>query len=161
MHFIIERQLIITDSTVLIDYIERIYGYAFNKTYSREEADELAQEILFTAVKELPKLKNPESFEAWLWGVASNVTKTFKRYMGKQRAMYSYNSLENLTVHDNYEFENDRIHEKIREKIASLSKIYRDIIILYYYDSLTVKQIAQKIGIAEGTVTWRLSGRAK
>lgn len=62
----------------MIDYIERIYGYAFNKTYSREEADELAQEILFTAVKELKKLKNPESFEAWLWGVANNVTKTFK-----------------------------------------------------------------------------------
>lgn len=76
--------------------------------------------------------------------------------------MSSYNSLESLTVHDNYEFENDRIHEKIREKIASLSKIYRDIIILYYYDSLTVKQIAQKLGIAEGTVTWRLSeGRNK
>ena len=29
-------------------YIEKVYGYAVNNTYSREEADELSQEILFT-----------------------------------------------------------------------------------------------------------------
>ena len=39
-------------------YIERVYGYAVNHTFSRDEADELSQEILFTVVRELPKLKD-------------------------------------------------------------------------------------------------------
>lgn len=152
----------IMDSSILIDYIERIYGYAFNKTFTREEADDLAQEILFTAVKELPKLKNIDSFEAWLWGVANNVTRTFRRYKGKQRVMYSYDCLENIAVYDKYETDNDNIYKILRAKIAMLSKIYRDIIIFYYYDNLTTKQIAQKLDIPEGTVTWRLSeGRKK
>lgn len=43
---------------VLENYIERVYGFAVNHTFSREEADELSQEILFTAVRELPKLKD-------------------------------------------------------------------------------------------------------
>ncbi len=80
----------------LENYIEKVYGYAVKHTYSREEADELAQEILFTAVRELPRLREDSRFEPWLWGIASNVTKSFRRSLGKQRAMYSYDSLEAL-----------------------------------------------------------------
>lgn len=150
------------NSSILSNYIEKIYGYAINKTYTREEADELAQEILLTVIKELPKLKNENSFEPWLWGVANNTTKTFRRYMGKQRAMYSYDTLEDLSFYDEYELINDDVYEKLREKIAMLSNIYRDIIILYYYDDLPVKKIAEMLDIPEGTVTWRLSeGRRK
>ena len=43
--------------------IEKVYGYAVKRTYSREEADELAQEILFTAVRELPGLRDESRFE--------------------------------------------------------------------------------------------------
>lgn len=146
-----------TDTSVLNDYIDKVYGYAINKTYSRDEADELAQEILFTAVKELSKLRNPDRFEAWLWGIADNVTKVFRRKMGKQRAMYSYDTLEYVEVTDEYTFEDEEIYENLREKISKLSKLYREIIIMYYYDSLSVKQISDKLQVPEGTVTWRLS----
>ena len=57
---------------VIEGYIEKVYGYAFKNTYSREEADELTQEILFTVVRELPKLRDESKFEPWLWGVAAN-----------------------------------------------------------------------------------------
>ena len=43
-----------------------------------------------------------------------------------------------------------------------LSELYRNIIILYYYDGLSVKEISEKLNIPEGTVSWRLSaGRKK
>lgn len=68
---------------IIESYIEKVYGYAVNRTYTREEADELAQEILFTAVRELPRLREESRFEPWLWGIAANVTKSFRRNMGK------------------------------------------------------------------------------
>lgn len=61
------------------DYIEKVYGYAVHHTYSSDEADELSQEILYTAIRELPKLRDDSRFEPWLWGVAANVTKSFRR----------------------------------------------------------------------------------
>lgn len=147
---------------ILEAYIDRIYGYAINRTFSRDEADELSQEILFTAVKELPKLRDESKLDAWLWGIASNVTKTFKRYMGKQRAMYSYDAIEELPYEDEYFNEDEKIYDSLRTKIAMMSAIYRDIIVLHYYDGLSVKRIAEKLSIPEGTVTWRLSeGRKK
>ena len=50
----------------IADYVEKVYGYAVRHTYSRDEADELSQEILLTAVRELPKLREEDKFEPWL-----------------------------------------------------------------------------------------------
>lgn len=142
---------------IIESYIEKVYGYAVNRTYSREEADELAQEILFTAVRELPKLREEDKFEPWLWGVANNVTKVFRRKLGKQRAMYSYDTLENLSREDEYFDDQEEIYDFLRSKIAMLSALYRDIIILHYYDGLSTKTISEKLKIPEGTVRWRLT----
>ena len=146
---------------VIESYVEKVYGYAINHTYSREEADELAQEILFTVVRELPKLRDESKFEPWLWSIANNVTKSFRRNMGKQRAMYSYDTLEKLPFEDEYFNEEEEIYDSLRTKIAMLSEIYRDIIVLYYYDGLSTKTISEKLKIPEGTVRWRLSEARK
>lgn len=146
---------------IVESYIEKIYGYAINHTYSREEADELAQEILFTAVHELRKLRDESKFEPWLWGIANNVTRSFRRNLGKQRAMYSYDTLENLSYEDEYFDDQEEIYDSLRTKIAMLSAIYRDIIVLYYYDGLSTKIISEKLKIPEGTVRWRLTEARK
>ena len=74
---------------ILSDYVDRVYGYAVSRTYSREEADELAQEILYTAVNSLQNLRDEDRFEPWLWALAANVTRSFRRNLGKERAIYS------------------------------------------------------------------------
>ena len=151
------------EHAIIESYIEKVYGYAVNRTYSREEADELAQEILFTAVRELPRLREESRFEPWLWGIADNVTKSFRRNMGKQRAMYSYgcalsfDALEHLSCEDEHFEDREEIYDSLRTKIAMLSRIYRDIIVLYYYDGLSTKAISEKLDIPEGTVRWRLT----
>lgn len=139
------------------DYIEKVYGYAINHTYTRDEADELSQEILLTVIREFPKLRDDSKFEPWLWGITNNVAKSFCRSMGKNRVTYSYDVLENVPYEESDEDESEELYDFLRTKIAMLSEIYRNIIILYYYDGLSTKEIADKLNIPEGTVTWRLS----
>lgn len=135
-------------------YIKRIYAYAARRTYTREEADELAQEILFTAVKAADTLRDESKFEAWLFGIADNVTKGFRRHAARLRAMYSYDAMESLSYEDAY-FDGEEF-ELLREKIARMSRIYRDIIVYHYYDGLSTKQISELLSLPEGTVKWRL-----
>ena len=149
------------NSDILERYVEKVYGYALHHTYSREEADELSQEILYAAVRELPKLKDENKFEPWFWGLASNVTKSYRRSMGKQRARYSYDTLETLTYEEEFSEGQEEVYAALRGKIAMLSATYRDMIVLYYYDDLSVKQISEKLNIPEGTITWRLSEARK
>ena len=149
------------NASIVENYVEKVYGYAINHTYSREEADDLSQEILFAAVRDLPKLKDESKFEPWFWGLANNVTKSFRRHMGKQRAMYFYDIPEDMAYEDDYDDDQEAIYDSLRTRIAMLSSIYRDIIVLYYYDCLSTKQISEQLNIPEGTVTWRLSEARK
>lgn len=147
----------------ILAYLDRVYGYCIRHTFSREEADELSQEILYTALKRLPTLADQTRFEPWLWAIAGNVTKAFKRKQGRARAMYCYGSLEDVAVHyDEYPSVDKESYGRLRAKIAGLSQLYRDILVLHYYDGMSVKQISEKLAVPEGTVTWRLSeGRKK
>ena len=138
-------------------YVDKVYAYAVKKTFSDEEAAELSQEILYTAVRELPRLRDESRFEPWLWSLAQNVAKSFRRKQGKQRAMFSYDIPEDLAYEEDTDSENEELYALLRRKIAMLSAIYREIILLYYYDGLSTKQISEHLKIPEGTVTWRLS----
>ena len=111
------------DASIIESYVEKVYGYAVNHTFSREEADDLSQEILFTVVRELPKLKDENKFEPWLWGIASNVTKSFRRHMGKQRAMYSYDIPEDIAYEEDFDNEQEVIYDLLRTKIAMLKSL--------------------------------------
>lgn len=147
----------------MLNYIEKIYGFSFKRTFSREEAEELTQEIAYQVLKSLPNLKDEEKFEPFLWSIANNTLKVFRRKCGHERIFYSYdNFLSEPTNEDKYDFESEGIYEYVVKQIAYLSGIYRNILVMYYYDNLTCKQIAKELGIPEGTVTWRLSeGRNK
>ena len=146
---------------MLENYLERICAWARGRTFSNEEAEELAQEITYQAVSGLARLRDESRFEPWLWGVASNCAKAFRRRKGKERALFLYDVPENLFTETEAPEEDEELYGKLREKIAMLSRSYRDVIMLHYYDGLSTKQIAEKLGLPEGTVTWRLSEARK
>ena len=149
------------DPAIVEHYVDRIYAYAVKRSFNEDEAADLSQEILLTVLRELSKLRQTDRFEPWLWGVAENVTKSYRRRMGKQRAMFFYGDIpfEDMAAEDfsQENEENQLLYARLREKIAMLSVIYRDIIILHYYDGLSTKQISERLEIPEGTVTWRLA----
>ena len=149
------------NTAVIEAYVDKVYAYAIKRTFTEEEAADLSQEILFTAIRELPKLRDESKLAPWLWGLADNVSKSFRRAQGKQRALISYNVPEDFLQEESFAEEQEETYASLRTKIAGLSKIYRDIIILHYYDGLSTKQISERLSIPEGTVTWRLSEARK
>ncbi|MBQ8632791.1 MAG: hypothetical protein IJ420_04225, partial [Lachnospiraceae bacterium] len=71
---------------IIEPYVDKVYAYAIKRTFTEEEAADLSQDILYTVLRELPKLREESRFEPWLWGIAGNVTKSFSRKQGKQRS---------------------------------------------------------------------------
>lgn len=146
------------DARILENYVGKVYGWAIKHTFSTDEADELSQEIFLNALKSLPRLRDENRFEPWLWGIAKNVERGFRRHRGKERGIVSFDEIAEIPILDtdlSDEFDDLRLH------ISRLSAIYRDIIVLYYYDSLSTKEIAKRLCLPEGTVTWRLSEARK
>ena len=142
---------------ILTDYTEKIYAWSRGRTFSEDEAEDLSQEILYQAVLGLQRLRDESRFEPWLWSLASNCAKSFRRRKGKERALYLYNVSEAELQEAEIPREDEELYGILRGKIAMLSRSYRDVIMMYYYDGLSTKEIAARLAIPEGTVTWRLS----
>lgn len=139
-------------------YVERVYGYAMQRTFSRSEAEELTQEILLTLLAELPRLRDEERFEPFLWGVARRVTLRFRRRESRRRQQLS---LDDLSAFPAPEDDDSREYAALRRQVATLSAQWRDILVLHYFDGLSTREIASRLSLPEGTVTWRLSQARK
>lgn len=150
------------DNDILANFINKILSFSQNRTYSKEEAEELTQEIFLQATKNISKINDIEKFEAWLWGVANNTLKSFRRGKGREREIYSSEDISEQIYYDEYAFEQNEIYDMLRKNISQLSACYRDIIVMHYYDKLNSREIAERLNIPEGTIRYRLSlGRNK
>lgn len=145
------------NNQILEDYVERIFLFARARTYSTEEAEELSQEILFEACKNLNSLRDESLFEPWLFGLANNVLRMFKRKKGREHDLYVYDAdlLSELIVQDFNE--DEETYAGLRRILSCLSSQYRQILIMHYFDGLSCTEIAKRLNVAEGTIKWRLS----
>ena len=132
------------DAGILADYAERVYAWAVRRTYTTDEAEELSQQILLAAVRAIPNLRDESRFEPWLWGLAANVTRSFRRKMGRQRAMFSCDMPEEIA--DEWDpsenAEREEIESRLRAEIAMLAENYRNLLILRYYEKKVILQPA-------------------
>lgn len=145
------------DYECIAGMLDKTFAWSVTRTFSREEAEELTQEIMFQALKSIGELRYEDKFEPWFWRLADITLKVYKRGKMKNRNLMSYDEVTTLPFEDEYDFETDEEYQNLRRKIVQMSAAYRDIIVLHYYDNLTCKAISQKLGLPEGTVTYRLS----
>ena len=54
------------------NYMDKLFYFSLKKTGNSFEAENLAQDILFNVVTSLERGNKPETFEAWVWGIARN-----------------------------------------------------------------------------------------
>ena len=59
-----------------------IYSYCRAKTSTREEAEDLSQDILLNLIRSVGSLRDERAFYAFMWGVAGNV---YKQWCGKKQ----------------------------------------------------------------------------
>ena len=147
---------------VIEGYIERVYSFAKNHTYSMDEAEELSQEIYLQLCKCIATVRSDTSIEAWIWSVSRNTLCAYRRKKGKDRDNVFYYGDSNVVDDIEDTTYDDERFNILRDKLVKLSAEYRNILVMYYFDNLSVRDIADKLGITESTIKWRLSeGRNK
>jgi RNA polymerase sigma factor (sigma-70 family) len=118
----------------------------------RDRAEEAAQETLVRAYFKMDSLKKPESFFAWLLGIADLVAKEQQRKELIRRRRESVRAL--AAEAPQPELSQDYALEAA---VAGLPEAYRTVILLRYYGGLSCQGIAGRLDMPLGTVTKMLS----
>ncbi|MEO0270925.1 MAG: RNA polymerase sigma factor [candidate division WOR-3 bacterium] len=132
-------------------YFDRIWKYVYYKVSNREDAQDLCQEIFFKVYKGLDKFEGRSSYYTWIFKIAMNSVISFYR----KRKFIKFIPLD-FVDEKHYSYERDEKKEKIFEKMKMLPEEIRETLELYYISSFKVKEIAEILGVPEGTVKTRL-----
>ena len=115
-------------------------------------AEDLAAQTFINAWKALPRYTHTGApFRAWLMRIAINEARRWSKRQARRR------DVEGAVVPSGSEPRDDEQLATVRTAIRSLSLDHQDVITLVYFESLSVEQAAQVLGVRPGTVKSRLS----
>jgi RNA polymerase sigma factor (sigma-70 family) len=149
------------------DFLDNLYGFAYNRTNNSNEAEDLCSDIVLAVISAAHKNSEINNPYAFIWTIARRV---YADYSKKRKLSAAVNiaagySDEVFTVYsdpysvvDNYiENDDDKYQlKRIMREICFLSKIHRDVCVMYYLDELKVSDIAKRLEITENAVKQRL-----
>lgn len=131
-------------------YGQTIYRMAYARTGSREDAEDITQETFLRLVRTNPTFQDEEHRKAWLLRVAANCAGDLFRAPWRR----NNRPLEEAERIAAKEPEPERFG--VLEAVWSLPEDYRIPVHLFYYEGMSVAEIAQALGKREGAIRTRL-----
>jgi len=137
-----------------ISQMSIIYKYLIKLGCSKQEAEDIVQESFTRAMEHMDGVR-VEKLRSWLFTVAVNVFRTFR----KRNNRLSF-SLDEEQYYNNFCNEDDveksiLVAEKgnyVKKTLESLKQQYRTLLLMKYQADLSYKQISILLGIPENTV---------
>lgn len=138
-----------------IEFCERVsqYRYQFYITAyallrNGADAEDAVCNAILNGYEHLEQLKNPKKFKAWMLTIIKNEALKLCR---KRMELPGDESVEQMlpSSYDN--------HNELWDIVQTLKDEYRIVIVLFYYNNLSLREISEVLDISVGTVKSRLS----
>ncbi len=115
-----------------------MYSLAFSIVRSDSDAGEIISESIYRAYKNLGTLKNENSFKPWILRIVHNTAVEMIRKNSKIIPTET-------TLYNTCDSNGEDITVKlaVRDAVERLKQPYRTVVVLFYYENLSVSKIAQ------------------
>jgi len=136
---------------------KKALGTAYLISGQKGIAEDIVQESFIECFQKIKTVKNPEAFESWFYKI---LVRTGWRMVKKHNffLLMGDQNLEGLstTVDFNSDLDTSENSLVIHEALAKLSLPLKTVIILYYFNDMTIEKISNVLGCFQGTVKSRL-----
>lgn len=127
---------------------------------NQAECDDIAQETFLVAFLTIRRLRKPESFTSWLWGITMNVCRqrwrSQKRMNNYQHRFFFAEGMPDRSFSPYALTETGEHVAMVRRAMERLSKKLRTSALLFYFEYLPIREIAKLQNITESAVKTRL-----
>ena len=131
---------------------DMVYRLALARTANVPDAEDVFQEVFLRFFRHEDRFANDEHRKAWLIRCTVNRCKSLLASPWRKRTV-PLETAEEVGVEDDY--------RGVYAAVLSLPAKYRSVIHLYYFEGLSVAEMAQTLDMPEGTIKSQLSrGRA-
>jgi len=142
---------------ILLQYSNMVYRLAFIQIKTKEQAEDILQDVFLKLMQQTNRLESPEHEKAWLIRTTINCCKDYWKSAWFKRRV----SMDEITNTANVPSPDKSSSAGfITQCVKRLPVKYRQIIHLYYYEEYNLKEISDILQINENTVkTCMVRGR--
>lgn len=140
-------------------YGDRLTKLAYSYLHDWGTAQEVVQDVFFICYKKRESYEEMGYFKAWIYQITINKCKETLRSQWVKRVVVNHSLFQFLVSKDRTpEQESVRQHAygEIVENILTLPVKYREIILLFYYEELSVQEISELLKMKANTIKTRL-----
>jgi RNA polymerase sigma-70 factor (ECF subfamily) len=153
-------------------YQDRVFNLLFRMIGTREEAEDLAQEVFVTVFKSIDQFRGESKLSTWLYRVAANHCKNRIKYLARrhdrtttaldevaERAAIAQGGAPVASGHieaPDRALEGAELERCVQLAIAELDEDHRLVVVLRDIEELAYEEICEITGLPEGTVKSRL-----
>ncbi len=140
-------------------YYKKAFGTAYIISGEKGIAEDIVQESFIICYKSIKYLKNPKIFNTWFYKIVLRVS---WRLSKKHKSSCSEDYTKDLNNCCDSNYNNNDVAESVsiklllRQKIQQLKLPLKTVLILYYYNDMSIKEISKVLDCFEGTVKSRL-----
>lgn len=124
----------------------------YRKIANIHDAEDVIGDVFAEAVKSYASIENSERFKSWLLAIASHRCNDYYRRKSRSRDV----PVDNSDMFMSKSGRLDRTSMIVRETVAEMDLTDRNMLSMYYYEEMSVREISEMLKIPEGTVKSRL-----
>lgn len=155
------KQMIAGDKTAFDLLMEHYQMKALRAAYlisgNYADSEDIVQETFVACYLHRNQIKNPQAFQGWFYKTLSrNAWRLCKKRKREQPTEEVYP--EHMAASEDLlgEMVMKEEENRLYEALLQLSVKHRTVLVLYYYNQMSIKEIAKICGCLEGTVKSRL-----
>lgn len=133
-------------SRTIEKYFSMVYKLALSQTKSTVNAEDVTQEVFLRYIQNQDKIQSEEHAKAWLIRVTVNCSKSLFLSSWFKRT---------VPLEEDIPFDTPEKGE-VYYAVLELPQKYRTVIHLFYYEDMSVREIAESLGEKETTVKSQL-----
>jgi len=139
---------------IVEDYGNKLLRTCYLILKDREEAEDVVQETFIKVFQKVQTFKENSGLYTWIYTIALNLSRD--RLRKKQDMLILEDELVGSNdVESHVEMSIDR--EVLRKELFEINSLYREILVLFYFEDLSIKEISNLLNEKEGTIKSKLS----
>lgn len=144
-----------TFETLMQNYLRILYNFILLRVSSKEDTDDIVQDVMLSVWLNLPSYNYDSSFKTWVLGIANHKINDFFRIKYRKNEEDIDDHIDSLSEDD---FAGDS-EEKLdlRSAVSELKQSEKELLFMIFNAQLSYSDISYITGVPVGTIKSRMS----
>jgi RNA polymerase sigma factor (sigma-70 family) len=137
-------------------YQDVVCAVSYGATGDPGLSEDVAQETFIAAWRQLDRLRDTMRIRSWLCGIARNLARKAR----KRRRREDLVDTDDQVAPGASPFDDaarGEVERVVREALAKVPDAYREVLVLYYREDQSIREVADALGVSEAAVMQRMS----